>query len=124
MREFTIAPSCLVSVDVRTSTSIYAGVPKDKLTADDVVKILKGHDIMTTTSNIDHPEFDKLRVQLGNEGFIKITRASWNGDIVLKEFRLNGQTFKKGETFPCAPAMPFCLKTKMKYSKKVVDKQV
>jgi hypothetical protein len=75
-------------------------------TSDDMIKILKGTDrSMVSTSHRDHPEFSKLRDQLEQLGYIKTVRNSWNGDIVLKSFKLNGWTFRKGHKFPCAAAL-------------------
>lgn len=53
----------------------------------------------------DHPEFDKLRRQLGEAGFIHVEPSWWNGDRVLKKFKLNGKTFNVGDQFPCASAL-------------------
>ncbi len=57
----------------------------------------------------DHPEFTKLREQLGAEGYIAIERGWWNGDRVLKPFTLNSKKFKKGDKFCCASAMHYDL---------------
>jgi hypothetical protein len=53
----------------------------------------------------DHPEFTKLRNRLCKLGYIQIESSYWNGDRVLKPFKLNELTFKKGESFPCACAL-------------------
>jgi hypothetical protein len=53
----------------------------------------------------DHPEFARLREQLGEQGYIKIERGWVNGDRVTKPFTLNGLKFKVGEQFSCAGAM-------------------
>jgi len=53
----------------------------------------------------DHPEFTKLRNKLCELGYIFIEPTYWNGDIVLKPFKLNKLSFKKGEKFPCASAL-------------------
>lgn len=58
----------------------------------------------------DHPEFNKLRISLFNDGFIKIEKGWWNGDRVLKPFTLNGYEFNINEQFPCAAAMKFRIK--------------
>ena len=70
-----------------------------------LITILTGKDRCSLTSSKDHPEFAKLREQLGREGFIRITRSSWNGDMVTKPFTLNGKKFKKNTRFPCGAAM-------------------
>ena len=53
----------------------------------------------------DHPEFTKLRNKLCELGYIFIEPTYWNGDRVLKPFKLNKLSFKKGEQFPCAAAI-------------------
>jgi hypothetical protein len=53
----------------------------------------------------DHPEFTKLRNKLCELGYIFIEPTYWNGDKVLKPFKLNKLSFKKGEQFPCAAAL-------------------
>lgn len=53
----------------------------------------------------DHPEFTKLRNRLCKLGYIQIESSYWNGDKVLKPFKLNELTFKKGEQFSCASAL-------------------
>jgi hypothetical protein len=55
--------------------------------------------------HIDHPGFTRLRDELENKGYIKTERNCWNGDTVLKAFRLNDHWFEEGDTFPCAAAM-------------------
>lgn len=56
-------------------------------------------------SNIDHPKFTELRNKLENLGFIRTERMFWNGDRVLKPFKLNGVAFKPGDQFSCASAL-------------------
>ena len=53
----------------------------------------------------DHPEFTKLRNKLCKLGYISIETSYWNGDRVLKPFKLNELTLKKGEQFLCACAL-------------------
>jgi len=53
----------------------------------------------------DHPEFTILRNKLCELGYISIEPTYWNGDRVLKPFKLNKLSFKKGEKFPCAAAI-------------------
>jgi predicted DNA-binding antitoxin AbrB/MazE fold protein len=38
-------------------------------------------------------------------GYILMETSYWNGDIVLKPFKLNKVNFKKGEQFACADAI-------------------
>ena len=59
----------------------------------------------SSTWSEDHPEFTKLREQLGEEGYIYIQRGWWNGDRVLKLFQLNNKTFKKGDQFSSGAAI-------------------
>jgi hypothetical protein len=70
---------------------------------------------VTFSSMIDHPEFTKLREQLGAEGYIRIERGWWNGDSVLKPFTLNGWKFKEGNQFPCASALAVSIECAKKY---------
>ena len=53
----------------------------------------------------DHPEFTKLRNRLCKLGYIQIELSYWNGDRVLKPFKLNQLSFEKGEQFSCADAL-------------------
>jgi hypothetical protein len=53
----------------------------------------------------DHPEFTKLRNKLCKLGYISIEASYWNGDRILKPFKLNELTFKRGESFLCASAL-------------------
>jgi hypothetical protein len=100
--------SYMTSVEIYASGSVYDGKPD--LADDEFVKVLKGEDRWSSQESKDHPEFAKLREQLGKQGYIKIERSWWNGDIVLKPFTLNGVRFKKNEQFSCASAMGFHLK--------------
>ena len=63
--------------------------------------IVKGDSFATK----DHPEFTKLRNKLGKLGYISIEPLYWNGDRVLKPFKLNQLSFEKGEQFSCADAL-------------------
>ena len=75
-------------------------------TAEDMIKILKGTDrSMISMSTQDHPVFADLRNQLEIMGYITVVRNSWNGDRVIRGFKLNGWTFSKGQKFPCASAL-------------------
>ena len=46
-----------------------------------------------------------MRNQLEELGYIKTERGWWNGDRVLKSFKLNEWTMRKGHKFPCAAAL-------------------
>ena len=101
---FTIDPAHLTSVTIREEWNTYTRngrVP----TAEEVLLILQGKGKCSVTSSEDHPEFARLREQLGAEGYISIERGWWTGDRVLKPFRLNGRKFKVGAQFSCGAAM-------------------
>ena len=100
---FQIDDCYLESVSVIKRYSMYAG--RESLTEDELVKVLLGEDICTSHYTKDHPEFEKLREQLGSDGYIRIQRGWWNGDEVIKPFTLNGKKFKKSAQFPSACAM-------------------
>jgi len=106
----------LADVTVRTEFGGY----KDRtdLTADELIDLLKNPVRAVMIGSKDHPEFTKLREQLGQQGFIKIERSWNNGDCVLKPFRLNGVKFKKHDQFPCAVAMKGHLKFAKLYQQK------
>jgi hypothetical protein len=75
-------------------------------TQEDMIKIIKGTDrTLVGMSNRDHPVFAELRDRLEQQGYITTMRNSWNGDRVIKSFKLNGWTFRKGNKFPCAAAL-------------------
>lgn len=88
----------------------YDGVLLEKLTKDQVVKILQGQDRCSSMSSRDHPEFAALRDRLEELGYIQTQRQWWNGDRVLRPFRLNGCLFRRDEQFPSAAAMSGHLK--------------
>lgn len=71
---------------------------------------------------IDHPEFTKLREQLGEEGYISIQRGWWNGDKVLKSFLFNGIKFLKDSRFPCASALGVSYKIAKENGRKTFSK--
>jgi hypothetical protein len=99
--KFTIDKEYVTSITIRTDHT-------DPDPEKELVKRLKYGPSFTTRTE-DHPEFTKLREQLGAEGFIEIERSWWNGDRVLKPFTLNSKKFKKNEQFSCAPAMHYHL---------------
>lgn len=102
--DFTIDPAYLTSVSIREEWNSYTKngrVP----TAEELVLIIQGKGKCSITSSEDHPEFTKLREQLGELGYIKIERGWWNGDRVLKPFTLNGRKFKVDDKFSCGAAM-------------------
>lgn len=103
LRQFTIDERFICDVTVRVVHDFIKD--RSNPTPDDVIKILKGYGVTTSTSHKDHDEFTKLRDQLEELGYIKTERGWWNGDRVLKGFKLNEWTFLKGEKFCSAGAM-------------------
>ena len=82
---------------------------KEVVTDDDLVEVIKGHGECSMTGNDDGPEFKELRNRLEELGYITCERMWWNGDRVLKPFKLNDLTFKKGEQFSSGAALKFHL---------------
>ena len=73
---------------------------RENPTPDDLILILKGEDQRRVSiSSRDHPQFAELRNSLEAQGYIQTQRLSWNGDRVVKSFKLNGRLFKKGQSF-------------------------
>jgi hypothetical protein len=104
LMDFTINPAYLTDVTIHEEWNTYTNngrVP----TAEELLLILQGKGNCSSTSSADHPEFTKLREQLGADGYISIQRGQWNGDSVLKPFTLNGRKFKVGAQFSCGSAM-------------------
>ena len=53
-----------------------------------------------TAGSEDHPAFAKVRRLLAARGYIEIPAYTcWNGDRVLKRFRLNNFQLEPGDTF-------------------------
>lgn len=119
LKNFEIAEEYICDVTVRTEYDFV----KDRKnpTNEDLIKILKGWDKGCTISNKDHDEFTKLRDQLEQEGYIQTQRSWWNGDVVLKSFKINGWTFRKHHRFPCAAAMSVSIKCARKYGWKSIS---
>lgn len=69
----------------------------------------------TSTRSEDHPKFTELREKLSDHGYIYLERRWWNGDIVLKQFYLNGKKFSVGDKFLCACALDIQLQSKSFY---------
>jgi hypothetical protein len=103
LKEFFIDEQYVTEVTVRTETSLLDN--PENPTHEDLIKIIKGHDKMVSISSKDHDEFTKLRNTLEEQGYIVTQRNWWNGDRVIKGFKLNGYPLKKGERFYCAAAM-------------------
>lgn len=110
MKEFAIDIAFCDSVSKITYHSLLEN--KHNPTPQDLVKIIRGEDKITSFESIDHPMFTKLREQLAADGFIEIDNGSWNRDTVLSPFKLNGVLFKTGDRFPCASAIKYDLSHK------------
>jgi hypothetical protein len=107
MKRFYIDINYATSVTIHREWRMFDG--KDQLTDEEMIQALKGEGCGSSTHTIDHPEFTKLREQLGAEGYISIERGWWNGDRVLVPFILNDARFKPGDKFPCAAAIHYDL---------------
>ena len=103
LKQFVIDEQYITDVIVRTEYDYIKD--RNNLTNEDIIKILKGHDKGLSISSKDHDEFTNLRDQLEELGYITTWRNCWNGDRVLKSFKLNEWTFRKGHKFPCAAAL-------------------
>jgi hypothetical protein len=103
MKQYFIDEQYITDVTVRTEYDFIKD--RNNPTHDDIIKVLKGYDKSVSISSKDHDEFTKLRNQLEHEGYIECQRGWWNGDRVLKPFKLNEWSFKKNHKFPCASAM-------------------
>lgn len=113
---FELDEKFLCAVDTSYSYSIYRG--KESLTEEELVKVLRGEDIVRIGCSDDHPEFTKFRDNIEEMGFIKTMRNCWNGDEVISPFTLNGVIFRKGDRFPSAGAMSYHLEFRKKYGKR------
>jgi hypothetical protein len=119
LKQFIIDEQYIADVMVRTEHDFI----KDRKnpTHEDLIKILKGYDKSVIVSNKDHDEFTKLRNQLEELGYIAIERGWWNGDRVLKSFKLNEWTFRKGYKFPSAAAMSNSIRSARKFGWKTIS---
>jgi hypothetical protein len=119
LKQFTIDESYLRDVTVKVEHDYVKD--RNNPTHDDIIKILKGQDRILSFSNKDHDEFTKLRNQLEELGYIETQRGWWNGDRVLKSFKLNEWTFRKGHKFPCATAMKVSIECARKHNRKSIS---
>jgi hypothetical protein len=119
LKQFTIDESFICDVTVRTEHDFIKD--RNNPTHDDLIKILKGYDKMHSVSNKDHDEFTKLRDQLEELGYIETERRWWNGDRILKSFKINEWTFRKGHKFPCASALNNSIHCARKYKWKSIS---
>jgi hypothetical protein len=119
MKQFVIDEQYITDVSVRIEHDFI----KDRTnpTHEDLIKILKGYDKAVSVSNKDHDEFTKLRDQLEQEGYIETQRGWWNGDRVLKSFKLNEWIFRKDHKFCCAAAMKGSIEYARKYKRKTIS---
>jgi hypothetical protein len=99
----------------------FTSVPHSSTMSFTVLETGERYENVSFTSDVDHPEFDKLRRSLGEQGFISIVESSWNGDTVLKPFKLNGMKFRKGDRFPCASAMEIAYNVARKFGKNTIS---
>lgn len=116
MKKFKINEEYLTDVTIRKEWNMYIK-EGEEISQEDLLKVLAGEGKCSMTHSEDHPEFAKLREQLGAEGYIRIARGQWNGDCVLKPFVLNDMVFKEGDQFSCASAMGVSIKVRRKFRK-------
>lgn len=119
LKQFIIDNQYIADVMVRKEYDFIKD--RNNPTHEDLIKILKGHDKSYSVSNKDHDEFTKLRNQLEELGYIKTERGWWNGDRILKSFKLNGWTMRKGHKFPCAAALRVSIDCAVKYGWKSIS---
>ena len=111
MKNFEFDVQYATSISLRTEHHIRQRA--DETSEDFLIRKLKDGSIpIISIESIDHPEFTKLREQLGKDGYITIERGWWNGDRVVKPFSINGVKFKKDGKFPCAAAIHYDLTRK------------
>ena len=106
----------MIDEEYLCQVTIFKDYMKDRPEDEQLIAKLKGHRFCSTSSD-DHPEFKKLRNQLEQDGFIKTERSWWNGDRVLKIFKLNGYEFRIGEQFPCGAAIKMHIEFGKKYKR-------
>jgi hypothetical protein len=111
---FTIDEEYITDIHFHKEWGMFDKIPKDQLTHEQLIKIIKGEDRCSMSGSKEHPEFLKLRDILEEQGYIKTERSWSNGDRVLKDFTLNGFKFIKNSTFFCAAA----LKSRINYCRK------
>lgn len=111
--DFQIDESFLCSVPVTKRYTLLEN--PENPTHKDLIKILKNEHEIASFWDSDHPEFTELRMRLRDEGYIHMETGWWNGDEVLKPFKLNGVDFEVGDKFVCAAAMKFHLDFERKY---------
>ena len=111
--EFQIDEKYICDITIRKEWGVFDHITEGELSTEQLISILTGKDRCSSVSSEDHPEYNKLREQLGRDGYIKIQECSWNGDRVIQPFSLNGVKFKIGEQFLCGAAMKSHLQYKV-----------
>ena len=102
--DFTLDPDYMCGVNIYKEWNQYTQNGREP-TNEELLLILAGKGRCSSLHSEDHPEFARLREQLGELGYIHIHRGCWNGDRVLKPFKLNGRKFKESDQFSCGAAM-------------------
>jgi len=120
MINFDIDPASFVSLTI--TKNYYRYQEKTDLTAQETMELIKNPIVGCSTSSIDHPDFDALRNMLEELGYIQTQRSWWNGDRVLKPFRLNTVKFIVNEQFCCACAMKWNIDYKLIMRNKRMNK--
>ena len=119
LRQFVIDEQYITDVTVRVEYDYVKD--RNNLSNEDLIRILKGYDKSVSISNKDHDEFTKLRDQLEELGYIETQRSWWNGDRILKSFKLNEWTMRKGHKFPCAAALRVSIDCARKFGWKSIS---
>ena len=119
LRQFVIDEQYITDVTVRQEYDLVKD--RNNPTNQELIKILKGHDKSVSISSKDHDEFTKLRDQLEELGYITTWRNCWNGDRILKSFKLNEWTMRKGHKFPCAAALRVSIDYARKHGRKSIS---
>lgn len=112
LKQFYLDESLEWNVTIHKQYNSYLN--KDVVTDEDLVSALKGLGNWSSTGSDDGPEFKELRNLLEAEGYIACQRSWWNGDRVLKGFKLNGVTFTKNNQFGSGAALKFHLEFQRK----------
>ena len=106
LKNFEIDEEYLTQVVVHEEMKFTNFMPMGSMTQDQIDAMNEMMDKpLKVTRWVDHPEFTKLRERLEVEGYIIIQRSWWNGDRVLRSFKVNGIMLRKGGTFYCAGAL-------------------
>lgn len=113
LKQFYLDESLAWDVTIHREWNSY--LIKDTVTNEDLIEVIKGKGKCSMTGSDDGPEFKALRNQLEQQGYIQCQRSWWNGDRVLKSFKLNGITFRKHDQFSCGAAMKHHLRFTRKH---------